>query len=160
VQLRTIAPLLEGRDLVLQAATGVGKTEAVLAPCLERLIRSGRASTLLYVVPTRALAVDLERRLAPVLNERLGLRLAVRTGDVKRAGGRAPDMLVTTPESLDVALGSGNAVVESLPFIKKFKTAAVMCGDTPLLTYESIYNLLLTHDQLKTLRAYVKGGVR
>jgi len=46
-------------------------------------------------------------------------------------------------------LGSGNAVVESLPFIKKFKTAAVMCGDTPLLTYESIYNLLLTHDQLK-----------
>ena len=46
-------------------------------------------------------------------------------------------------------LGSGNAVVESLPFLKKFKTAAVMCGDTPLLTYESIYNLLLTHDQLK-----------
>ena len=111
VQLRAIAPLLEGRDLVLQAATGVGKTEAVLAPCLERMIRSGRTSTLLYVVPTRALAVDLERRLAPVLNERLALRLGVRTGDVKRAGGWAPDMLVTTPESLDVALGSGNAEV-------------------------------------------------
>lgn len=46
-------------------------------------------------------------------------------------------------------LGSGNAVVESLPFLKKFKTAVVMCGDTPLLTYESIYNLLLTHEQLK-----------
>ncbi|MBI2504197.1 MAG: DEAD/DEAH box helicase [Candidatus Latescibacteria bacterium] len=111
VQLRAIAPLLEGRDLILQAATGVGKTEAVLAPCLEGLIRSGRASALLYVVPTRALAVDLERRLGPVLSERLGLRLGVRTGEVKRAGGRAPDMLVTTPESLDVALGSGNAEV-------------------------------------------------
>jgi bifunctional UDP-N-acetylglucosamine pyrophosphorylase/glucosamine-1-phosphate N-acetyltransferase len=46
-------------------------------------------------------------------------------------------------------LGSGNAVMESLPFLKKFKTGIVMCGDTPLLTYESIYNLLLTHDQLK-----------
>ena len=46
-------------------------------------------------------------------------------------------------------LGSGNAVLESLPFLKKFKTGIVMCGDTPLLTYESIYNLVLTHDQLK-----------
>ncbi|HXS99905.1 MAG TPA: bifunctional UDP-N-acetylglucosamine diphosphorylase/glucosamine-1-phosphate N-acetyltransferase GlmU [Elusimicrobiota bacterium] len=46
-------------------------------------------------------------------------------------------------------LGSGNAVLESLPFLKKFKSAIVMCGDTPLLTYESIYNLVLTHDQLK-----------
>ncbi len=45
--------------------------------------------------------------------------------------------------------GSGNAVVEALPFLKKFKTAMVMCGDTPLLTYESIYNLALTHEQLK-----------
>jgi bifunctional UDP-N-acetylglucosamine pyrophosphorylase / glucosamine-1-phosphate N-acetyltransferase len=47
------------------------------------------------------------------------------------------------------AMGSGNAVLESLPFLKKFKTAMVMCGDTPLLTYESIYNLSLTHEQLK-----------
>ena len=46
-------------------------------------------------------------------------------------------------------LGSGNAVVEALPLLKKFKTAMVMCGDTPLLTYESIYNLFLTHEQLK-----------
>jgi bifunctional UDP-N-acetylglucosamine pyrophosphorylase/glucosamine-1-phosphate N-acetyltransferase len=46
-------------------------------------------------------------------------------------------------------LGSGNAVVESLPFLKKFKTGIVMCGDTPLLTYESMYNLVLTHEQLK-----------
>jgi len=46
-------------------------------------------------------------------------------------------------------LGSGNAVLESLPFLKKFKSAIVMCGDTPLLTYESIYNLTLTHEQLK-----------
>ncbi len=46
-------------------------------------------------------------------------------------------------------LGSGNAVVESLPFLRKFKTGIVMCGDTPLLTYESMYNLALTHDQLK-----------
>lgn len=47
------------------------------------------------------------------------------------------------------ALGSGNAVLESLPFIKKFKAVIVMCGDTPLLTYESIYNLVSAHETQK-----------
>ncbi|MBI5241124.1 MAG: bifunctional UDP-N-acetylglucosamine diphosphorylase/glucosamine-1-phosphate N-acetyltransferase GlmU [Elusimicrobia bacterium] len=46
-------------------------------------------------------------------------------------------------------LGSGNAVLESVPFLKKFKTAVVLCGDTPLLTYESIYGLALSHEEQK-----------
>ena len=108
IQKQTIEPLLEGNDLILQSATGSGKTEAVLAPCIERVIQSGRALTVLYVVPTRALAVDLERRLMPVLSDRLGLRVGIRTGDLKRAGGTRPDLILTTPESLDVMLGSGN----------------------------------------------------
>jgi hypothetical protein len=36
-QIEVITPLLQGHDLILQAATGSGKTEAVLAPCLERV---------------------------------------------------------------------------------------------------------------------------
>ena len=47
------------------------------------------------------------------------------------------------------ALGSGNAVLEALPFLKKFTTAAVFCGDTPLLTYESLYALSKAHEDLK-----------
>ena len=35
-QIEVITPLLQGYDLILQAATGSGKTEAVLAPCLDR----------------------------------------------------------------------------------------------------------------------------
>jgi bifunctional UDP-N-acetylglucosamine pyrophosphorylase/glucosamine-1-phosphate N-acetyltransferase len=46
-------------------------------------------------------------------------------------------------------LGSGNAVLESVPFLRKFKTAVVLCGDTPLLTYESIYGLTASHDEQK-----------
>src|SRR5918996_723838 len=37
-QREVIQPILQGQDLILQAATGSGKTEAVLAPCLERVI--------------------------------------------------------------------------------------------------------------------------
>ncbi len=108
VQKQAIAPILEGSDLILQARTGSGKTEAVLAPALERVIQSQGQEAILYIVPTRALAIDLERRLMPVM-DRLGLSLGIRTGDVKRAGGGHPELLLTTPESLDVALGSSNA---------------------------------------------------
>ncbi|MBF0467491.1 MAG: DEAD/DEAH box helicase [Desulfamplus sp.] len=112
-QLETIDPIIEGRDIILQSATGSGKSEAVLAPCMERIIRSGRQISVLYIIPTRALAVDLRRRFEPVICDRLGLKVAIRTGDVKLAGGKRPDMMFTTPESLDVMLGSTNEEIRS-----------------------------------------------
>ncbi len=112
-QREVIAPILQGRDLILQAATGSGKTEAVLAPCLERVICSGAAEAILYVVPTRALVHDLRRRLEPLMHERLGLHLGIRTGDVKRLPGGRADLVLTTPESLDVMLGSSNREVRA-----------------------------------------------
>ena len=113
-QIEVITPLLQGHDLILQAATGSGKTEAVLAPCLERVLGPEGTTGVLYVVPTRALAQDLRRRLEPVLHDRLGLRLGLRTGDVKRLPGGSADVLLTTPESLDVMLGSPNREVRDL----------------------------------------------
>ncbi|MBI4375757.1 MAG: bifunctional UDP-N-acetylglucosamine diphosphorylase/glucosamine-1-phosphate N-acetyltransferase GlmU [Elusimicrobia bacterium] len=46
-------------------------------------------------------------------------------------------------------LGSGNAVLEAVPFLKKFKTVVVLCGDTPLLTFESGYALVQSHEEQK-----------
>jgi superfamily II DNA/RNA helicase len=112
-QHEVIQPIMQGRDLILQAATGSGKTEAVLAPCLERVIASGRAEAVLYIVPTRALAQDLRRRLEPILHERLDLRLGLRTADVKRMSAGQADVVLTTPESLDVMLGSPNREVRA-----------------------------------------------
>ncbi len=122
-QYEVIQPILRGHDLILQATTGSGKTEAVLAPCLERLITSGRSEAILYVVPTRALAQDLRRRLEPILHERLGLRLGIRTGDVKRWPAGRPDVLLTTPESLDVMLGSPNREVRA--FLQRVHTLII-----------------------------------
>lgn len=110
IQTRAIEPVLEGRNCFIVSPTASGKTEAVLAPLIERLFHSSARTphslSLLYIVPTRALANDLEKRLIGPL-ERLSFRLAVKTGDthglqqVKR-----PDMLITTPESLDSLLAS------------------------------------------------------
>src|SRR2546426_891639 len=94
-----ITPILQGHDVIVQAATGSGKTAAVLAPCLERILASGSTAAVLYVVPTRALAQDLRRRLEAVLHERLGLRLGIRIGDIKRMPA-GKGRLVATPTRL------------------------------------------------------------
>ncbi|MGK0290524.1 MAG: putative RecB family nuclease, partial [bacterium] len=109
IQKKAINPILEGKDVILQAGTGSGKTEAVLAPCIEKVIRSGRNEAVLYLVPTRALAMDLKRRFEVILTQRLQLNFSIRTGDLKRSGGERPDIMLTTPESLDVMLGSHNS---------------------------------------------------
>ena len=61
IQRETIPPLLEGRDLVGQAATGTGKTAAFALPILQRVpARGGRAEPIaLILVPTRELAVQV-----------------------------------------------------------------------------------------------------
>jgi len=123
IQEQAIRPVLDNRDLIIQSATGSGKTEAVLAPCLERIISSGSTEAVLYIVPTRALAFDIQRRFASVLYERLGLHFAIRTGDLKRSGGGRPDVMLTTPESLDVMLGSAN--VDLRGFIQRVCTVII-----------------------------------
>jgi superfamily II DNA/RNA helicase len=62
VQKRAIPVLLQGRDLVAQAATGTGKTAAFALPLLQRLFAEGadrRAVTVLVLVPTRELAMQV-----------------------------------------------------------------------------------------------------
>ncbi|MCI5163321.1 MAG: DEAD/DEAH box helicase, partial [Candidatus Electrothrix sp. AX5] len=105
IQQQAIEPVLAQKDLIIQSATGSGKTEAVLAPCMERVISSGSNESVLYIVPTRALAADIYRRFKSIVTERLGLGFAIRTGDVKHTGGGSPALLLTTPGSLDVVLG-------------------------------------------------------
>jgi ATP-dependent RNA helicase DeaD len=63
VQRETIPLLLEGRDLLAQAATGTGKTAAFALPMLHRLSLLGpedrRRTTGLVLVPTRELAMQV-----------------------------------------------------------------------------------------------------
>jgi ATP-dependent RNA helicase DeaD len=62
IQHEAIPPLLEGRDLLGQAATGTGKTAAFALPLLQRLSRSGekgRRPAALILVPTRELAMQV-----------------------------------------------------------------------------------------------------
>lgn len=61
VQARTIPYVLAGRDLMVQSRTGSGKTGAFILPMLARIDSSRKTCQVLILVPTRELAVQVEK---------------------------------------------------------------------------------------------------
>ena len=115
-QLEMLAAGEAGQSVLLTAPTGGGKTLAGFLPSLVDLHARPRSGIhTLYVSPLKALAVDIARNLdAPVAEMRLGVSIETRTGDTprnRRARQRlaAPNILLTTPESLAVMLSFADA---------------------------------------------------
>jgi ATP-dependent Lhr-like helicase len=121
--------IASGDNTLVIAPTGSGKTLAAFLWAIDRLAsaprppRSAPAGTsVLYVSPLKALAVDVERNLRTPLTgitriaERRGqcppeISVGVRSGDTPPARRRElitrpPDILITTPESLFLMLTS------------------------------------------------------
>lgn len=59
IQVQSIPPLLEGRDLLGQAQTGTGKTAAFALPLLSKLNLKKRVPQILVLAPTRELALQV-----------------------------------------------------------------------------------------------------
>jgi ATP-dependent Lhr-like helicase len=106
VQRAAIAPILAGKDVLIESATASGKTEAACAPLVERHVGDRRPWTVLYISPTRALVNDLHERLHLPLSQ-LHLRLERRTGEHRSESSRHAHVLLTTPESFDSMLCRG-----------------------------------------------------
>jgi ATP-dependent Lhr-like helicase len=129
--------LQAGRHVLVAAPTGSGKTFAAFLAAIDQLVKEGLEGGLpdetrvVYVSPLKALSNDIQRNLdAPLFGLReelaalhlpeVAIRAMVRTGDTsqaERAGMRrkAPHIVVTTPESLYILLGStsGRAMLAS-----------------------------------------------
>jgi ATP-dependent helicase Lhr and Lhr-like helicase len=123
-----------GRNTLVAAPTGSGKTLTAFLAALDELVRAGLQpdgladrTSVLYISPLKALSNDIRLNLeAPLAGIReelaaLGLpdvdiRTAVRTGDTpqkerQQSLRKPPHILVTTPESLYVLLGSASGRV-------------------------------------------------
>lgn len=106
MQQRAIPLALSGRDLLITSATASGKTEAYAAPAVERALAAPPAEgcRVLIVVPTRALANDLKRRLEGPM-QLVDVELGRYTGEHKeRKGGSLAQVTITTLEALDSLL--------------------------------------------------------
>jgi ATP-dependent RNA helicase DeaD len=81
VQARTIPYILAGRDMMIQSRTGSGKTGAYLLPILQRIDPEKAGCQALVLVPTRELALQVERD-AETLGRSVGVRSVALYGGV------------------------------------------------------------------------------
>ncbi|MCD6177488.1 MAG: DEAD/DEAH box helicase [Candidatus Cloacimonetes bacterium] len=105
IQSKTIPIVLDGKNAIIISAAASGKTEAIVAPLIERHLEENWGNlAILYISPTRALVNDIYYRLKDQMNE-LSISLSLKTGDRPQFNPeKPPNFLITTPESLDSLL--------------------------------------------------------
>ncbi|MGV0809010.1 DEAD/DEAH box helicase [Mycolicibacterium setense] len=111
LQAASVDPVRSGSDCVLVAPTAGGKTEAAVFPLLSEMIEGKRSgTTILYVTPLRALLNNIHPRVSAYCSW-LGRTAGLWHGDIGQSERRhmladRPDILLTTPESLEAMLVS------------------------------------------------------
>jgi ATP-dependent Lhr-like helicase len=130
-QRRAWPQIAAGRDVLIAAPTGSGKTFAAFLSAIDSVVRRGLEGTLghetqiVYVSPLKALSNDVQKNLSEPLAEirreleqlclpDVEIRTLVRTGDTPGSERQAmlkkpPHILVTTPESLYLMLTAERA---------------------------------------------------
>lgn len=112
VQRQSIPTAMQGRDMVVQAQTGTGKTLAFLLPILEAIKPQASAVQALIIAPTRELAIQITRvaeKLAPIKGVRV---LSIYGGQAierqEKKLERDPHIIIGTPGRILDQIGRKN----------------------------------------------------
>lgn len=109
LQQDALGPIVDGQHTLVLAPTAGGKTEAAVFPTMSRMLTEEWSGlSVLYLCPLRALLNNLHPRLQGYA-ELVGRRVGLWHGDVgegprERIRSEPPDILLTTPESIEAML--------------------------------------------------------
>ncbi|HVQ06397.1 MAG TPA: DEAD/DEAH box helicase, partial [Burkholderiaceae bacterium] len=134
VQQRAIPPALEGRDLMVSASTGSGKTASFVLPALTRVLAARNdpaqrplkgqinGPRVLVLVPTRELAIQVSKAAMAYGRHVRGLRVSTVVGGVPyglqlRQLSGPLDMLIATPGRLMDHMQSGKAILSNVEML-------------------------------------------
>ena len=134
VQLRAIPPGLEGKDLMVSASTGSGKTASFILPALQRVLAARGDNTkrrekgivygprILVLTPTRELALQVAKAAVTYGRNVPGVRVATVVGGVPypaqiAALRGALDILIATPGRLLDHLQTGRAILDNVEML-------------------------------------------
>ncbi len=107
----------EGKHGLLNAPTGSGKTYALWVPIIQEIIQnsnSPKGLQAVWITPLRALSQEIQQSAERLISDLdLNLSVGIRTGDTsqkerQRQKRQMPQLLITTPESLQLLLASKN----------------------------------------------------
>lgn len=135
-QKQTWTAFLQKKNGLLNAPTGSGKTYALWVPIVLDYLKKNpdyktkqkKGLKAIWITPLRALSVEIEQSAQRFADEiGSGLTVGIRTGDtpqkVRTAQKKSmPDLLITTPESLQLLLSSKN-------YDKTFKNLSAVVVD-------------------------------
>jgi ATP-dependent Lhr-like helicase len=123
LQISAFNNISSGKDVLIIAPTGSGKTESAVIPILNEMLKREKVNGifLLYITPLKALNRDMLRRFER-LSENLGFSVAVRHGDTldserKKQSRKPPQILITTPETFQI-LFQGRKLREALSNVR------------------------------------------
>jgi ATP-dependent helicase Lhr and Lhr-like helicase len=119
-QAQTWTAFLQGKNGLLNAPTGSGKTYALWAPVILDYIKKNPdyktkhrpGLKAIWITPLRALSIEIKQAAERMANGlETGLTVGIRTGDTSsseraKQKSKMPDLLITTPESMQLMLAS------------------------------------------------------
>lgn len=115
-QIEVLQAAEDGKNVLLCAPTGAGKTLSGFLPAFADLLsKPAEGLHTLYISPLKALTVDVHRNIGrPIEEAGLSITYETRTGDTPaakrtRQKKKPPNMLMTTPESLALLMSYDNA---------------------------------------------------
>lgn len=130
-QTQTWTAFLQGKNGLLNAPTGSGKTYALWFPVVLDYIKKNPdyktkhkpGLKAIWITPLRALSVEIKQAAERIITDLdLPLTVGIRSGDTSQSErtkqkNKMPDLLITTPESLQLLLAS-----------KQYEKTFVNCG--------------------------------